>query len=51
MTLRAFLGLLDSRLLAEARQLFWPARCAGCDDYISDSLLFCPDCAASVTPL
>jgi predicted amidophosphoribosyltransferase len=51
MTLHALLGLLDSRLLGELRQLFWPARCAGCDDYISDPLLFCPDCALSITPL
>src|SRR3954454_10331878 len=51
MTLHALLGLLDSRLLGELRQLFWPARCAGCDDYISDTLLFCPDCAPSITPL
>ena len=51
MTLRAFLGLLDSRLLGEARQLFWPARCSGCDGYISDALVFCPECAPSITPL
>jgi ComF family protein len=51
MTLHALLGLLDSRLLGELRQLFWPARCAGCDDYISDPLLFCPDCAPSITRL
>jgi ComF family protein len=51
MTLHALLELLDSRILGELRQLFWPARCAGCDDYISDPLLFCPDCALSTTPL
>ena len=56
MTPRAFLALLNSglfeaRWLAEARQLLWPARCAGCNDYISDPLLFCPDCALSVTSL
>lgn len=51
MTLSPRLGLLPARLLAEARQLLWPARCAGCDDYISDSLLFCPECSPSVTPL
>lgn len=51
MTLRALLGLLDARLFGEARQLLWPARCAGCDDYISDLLLFCPECARSITPL
>ena len=49
--MRALLGLLDSRLLGEVRQLFWPARCAGCDDYIPDPLLFCPGCAMSITPL
>jgi len=51
MTLCALLRLLDARLLGEARQLFWPARCAGCDNYISDPILFCPECAPSLTPL
>jgi ComF family protein len=51
MTLGSRIGLLPARLLAEARQLFWPARCAGCDDYISDPLLFCPECAPSVMRL
>jgi len=51
MTLRALLGLLDSRLVVEVKQLFWPARCAGCDDYIADPMLFCAECALSVTRL
>jgi ComF family protein len=38
-------------LLTETLQLFWPARCAGCDDHVPDQLLFCPSCASSVTPL
>jgi ComF family protein len=46
MTARVIRGLL-----AEARQLFWPARCAGCDGYISDPLLFCPECSLTVTPI
>jgi ComF family protein len=40
-----------ARLLAEAAQLLWPARCAGCDDYIPDAALFCRRCAPSVSPL
>lgn len=38
-------------LLTETLQLLWPARCAGCDDYVADPLLFCASCAPSVTPL
>ncbi len=51
MTLGSRIGLLPAWLLAEARQLFWPARCAACDDYISDPMLFCPECAPTLTPL
>ena len=38
-------------LLTGTAQLLWPARCAGCDDYVPDHLTFCPACAVSVTPL
>ena len=38
-------------LLTETAQLLWPARCAGCDDYVPDQLLFCTSCAPSVTAL
>jgi len=37
--------------LAGAAQLLWPARCAGCDDYVADTALFCRWCAPSVSPL
>jgi rRNA maturation endonuclease Nob1 len=40
-----------SSLLAETAQLLWPARCAGCNDYVSDPTLFCAACACSVSPL
>ena len=40
-----------ARLLAEAAQLIWPARCAGCDHYVPDAALFCRWCAPSVSPL
>ena len=39
------------RLLAATAQLFWPARCAGCDDPVADAVLFCRWCAPSVSPL
>jgi predicted amidophosphoribosyltransferase len=38
-------------LLAETAQLFWPARCAGCDGPVPDPVLFCESCAPSVNPL
>jgi ComF family protein len=38
-------------LLAETAQLLWPARCAGCNDYVSEQALFCAACAPSVSPL
>jgi ComF family protein len=38
-------------LWAEAAQLLWPARCAGCNAYIPDAAMFCAACAPSVTPL
>ena len=37
--------------LIEVAQLLWPARCAGCNDYIPDAAIFCAACAPSVTPL
>jgi predicted amidophosphoribosyltransferase len=37
--------------LGATAQLFWPARCAGCDDYVPNDVLFCQPCAASVIPL
>jgi predicted amidophosphoribosyltransferase len=39
------------RILTEIAQLLWPARCAGCDDYVSDAVLFCRWCAPSITPM
>jgi ComF family protein len=42
--------ILDT-LLTGTAQLLWPARCAGCDDYVPDHLIFCATCAVSVTPL
>jgi predicted amidophosphoribosyltransferase len=38
-------------LLAETAQLFWPARCAGCNGYVPGPALFCESCAPSVNPL
>ncbi len=38
-------------LLLETAQLFWPARCAGCHEYVADDVVFCTSCAPSVTPL
>jgi len=40
-----------ARMLAAAAQLFWPARCAGCDGQVPDSALFCRWCAPLVSPL
>ena len=38
-------------LLREMAQLFWPARCAGCHEYVADNVVFCASCAPSVTLL
>jgi ComF family protein len=43
--------LTFSALLLETTQLFWPARCAGCHEYVADNVVFCASCALSVTPL
>jgi ComF family protein len=37
--------------LSVIAQLFWPARCAGCDHQVADAVLFCRWCAPSVTPV
>jgi predicted amidophosphoribosyltransferase len=38
-------------LLVETAQLFWPARCAACNEYVPDEAIFCDVCAPSVNPL
>jgi len=38
-------------ILTEVAQLFWPARCAGCNDYVPEAAIFCAACAPTVTPL
>jgi predicted amidophosphoribosyltransferase len=40
-----------AQVMAATAQLFWPARCAGCDAPIPDAALFCRWCAPLVSPL
>jgi ComF family protein len=43
--------MLLGDLVSGSLQLFWPARCAGCDAVLPDDVLFCGGCDLSLLPL
>jgi ComF family protein len=43
--------MLLGDLVSGSLQLFWPARCAGCDLLLPDDVLFCGGCDLSLLPL